>query len=310
MGRTYYYVDSENVHNNLDALLRAIKRYDRVVWCYSVASPTIKCEYLEEFARKRVRVIYLNCQVGSPNAMDFQIVMQMAHDYATGAADAVRVYSNDHGFIIPIKAWADKGFNFGVLHPDILMPVPQQSVKKTSSAQIVVLENTESAVIESTQAKVPTTPDFVLPKRGENSLRDDIANRVDEKDVERVYLALRQCKGTKNKFHTQLQSAYPGEPERASILYHSTKIFISRWNEAKVEFQEIVTIGSTLYDDILNIVGKDKAGSVYRLIKESGGSISNYNSAMFKHFRPAIYDRTVSDLVIATKHLVARWKEK
>ena len=283
--KTYYYVDSENVHYNLDALLRVVKRYDRVVYCYSVANPCIQCHYLEEFAKKRVKVLFLECQVGSSNAMDFQIVMQMVADYMSGKADAVRVYSNDHGFVIPMKAWADRGFNFGVLHPDAEI-VPKKTIKPEPPV-VAVTETVEVAKTDET-------------------LLTDIIAAVGKEDGYKVYEAIKHSGGSLVQYNSELQTRFHGQSQHAGKLYHATKHFMYRWNATGVAS---VVKSSVFLDDVKSCAGKKKFKVVFDLIKQSQGSIDTYNSLLYRHYRPNSSDDTVSKLFNATKHLVARWKE-
>lgn len=201
MGKTYWYVDLENVGHRLDTLVDSVKRYDRVVFAYSVSAPCISASHLEKLEKKRVKVLYLQCQVGAPNAMDFQIVMRMVADYTSGDAESVRVYSNDKGYILPMKAWADNGHNFGVVKAELPPVITKPDEKPVSKPAQNIVHHT---------------------------LLDDVRAAVGKNHADIVYAALRKSRGDNVKFHCQLQRTYH---QRAAEIYWKVVHLISRWRE-------------------------------------------------------------------------------
>lgn len=116
---TYWYVDYENVNSaaHLNSIVSAVKRNDVVIIFYSSATPTIALSFLHKIEAKNARVRTLPCSNGSKNAMDFQIVMEVAANCMSDKQVAHRVVSRDIGYDCPLKAWRARGYDVALCTP-------------------------------------------------------------------------------------------------------------------------------------------------------------------------------------------------
>lgn len=116
---TYWYVDTENALTSCEILVENVKRYDRVVFAYSTKMSRLPIQLLDQLSKKQVKVEFLKCIVGSPNAMDFQIMMQISYNIALGVGNAHKILTEDKGFIAPAKAWVQRGYDVYVVRPSV-----------------------------------------------------------------------------------------------------------------------------------------------------------------------------------------------
>ena len=116
---TIWYLDYENCNSNtaLDLLVDEVKKGDTVIAFYSSTNPNVPFRFLRRLEENGGKLKVFNCFNGSKNAMDFQIVMELAYNCATMKPVKHRVYSKDTGYIIPLKSWAQKGYDVGLVSP-------------------------------------------------------------------------------------------------------------------------------------------------------------------------------------------------
>lgn len=189
---TYWYVDTENVGHDFDVLIKSVKKYDRVVFAYSKANPNLPARYLEALANKQVHLLFFECVVGHANAMDFQIVMRMVSDCKTGLAKAYRVYSGDIGFLPPMRAWCEQGYDFALVNP-----------------------------VDHGKETKPIKRDTLV---------HEVSKLIPKQHVLRVTDLLKEAKGSKDRYHTLLQQDRNWDAKTATRYYKMTKDLLSRWN--------------------------------------------------------------------------------
>lgn len=117
---TYWYLDYENSHSAtcLNALLSQARKSDTVIVFYSSVTPDIPIKFLHKLETKGVKLRTQPCLNGAKNAMDFQIVMDLAANCVTTKTIAHRVVSKDYGYQVPLRAWRERGFDVGLCVPD------------------------------------------------------------------------------------------------------------------------------------------------------------------------------------------------
>ena len=116
---TLWYLDYENVRSDtcLDGLAKYVKRSDTVIIFYSSVTPTIALRFLHKIESKSAKVRTIPCLNGSPNAMDFQIVMELAANCTSGKPAAHRIVSKDRGYDSPLKMWRQRGYDVALAIP-------------------------------------------------------------------------------------------------------------------------------------------------------------------------------------------------
>lgn len=116
---TYWYVDYENVNTVwfLNSISNSVKKNDVVIVFYSAVTPTIPLRFLHQVEIKGGKIRVVPCATGSKNAMDFQIVMEVAANCQSGKQIAHRVVSRDTGYDAPLKAWRSRGYDVALCIP-------------------------------------------------------------------------------------------------------------------------------------------------------------------------------------------------
>lgn len=117
---TYWYLDYENAHSTacLNALLSQVRKGDTVIVFYSSVTPEISLRFLHKLESKGTKCKTQPCLNGSKNAMDFQIVMDLAANCVSTKTITHRVFSKDTGYQTPLKAWRERGYDVGLCIPD------------------------------------------------------------------------------------------------------------------------------------------------------------------------------------------------
>lgn len=116
---TYWYVDFENVHSEADLgmLLNQAKRGDTIIIYYSAVCPMFPLKQIQNLAHRGIKLRAVECVVGTKDAADFQIVMDLAVGCTEHPTIRHIVYSRDQGFVNPLKAWKKRGCDVNVCSP-------------------------------------------------------------------------------------------------------------------------------------------------------------------------------------------------
>lgn len=105
----YYLVDFENVKKDgLDGIHR-LEAEDRVCILYSKNADSITFEQHKKIMESKADIELCKVDVGSKNALDFQLATQLGFLIANKAADSYYIVSKDKGFEILSGYWKSRG---------------------------------------------------------------------------------------------------------------------------------------------------------------------------------------------------------
>lgn len=105
----YYLVDFENVKKDgLDGIHK-LEEEDRVCILYSKNADSITFEQHKRITESRADIELCKVDVGSKNALDFQLATQLGFLIANKAADSYYIVSKDKGFEILSGYWKSRG---------------------------------------------------------------------------------------------------------------------------------------------------------------------------------------------------------
>ena len=102
---TAYLVDFENVKSDGLNGIGNLKENDRVFIFYSVNADKITFSLHKKINESQAKINYFKVEVGSKNALDFQLVSYLGYLICEDKKDEYVIVSNDHGFASVIKWW-------------------------------------------------------------------------------------------------------------------------------------------------------------------------------------------------------------
>lgn len=106
---SYYLVDFENVKKDgLDGIHK-LEPEDRVCILYSKNADSITFEQHKKIMESKAEIELCKVDVGSKNALDFQLATQLGFLIANKAADNYYIVSKDKGFEILSGYWKSRG---------------------------------------------------------------------------------------------------------------------------------------------------------------------------------------------------------
>lgn len=105
----YYLVDFENVKKDgLDGIHK-LEEDDKVCILYSKNADSITFEQHKKIMESKADIELCKVDVGSKNALDFQLATQLGFLIANKAADSYYIVSRDKGFEILSGYWKSRG---------------------------------------------------------------------------------------------------------------------------------------------------------------------------------------------------------
>lgn len=98
---TVYYVDYENVHAGVDGIDK-LSAEDTVRVFYSPKADTMRIAFVEQALAAKAKIDLISVDVGTPNALDFQLVAWLYSELPTATEEHV-IISNDHGYDAAVR---------------------------------------------------------------------------------------------------------------------------------------------------------------------------------------------------------------
>lgn len=107
--RNRYLVDYENTHSNGLSGIKDLTENDEVIIFYSSKCDSISFEIMSDIFASEANIITKRVNVGTPNALDFQLVTLIGYLVAKGVSDEWNLYivSRDHGFDVVTEFWRE-----------------------------------------------------------------------------------------------------------------------------------------------------------------------------------------------------------
>lgn len=87
--------------------ISGLNETDKVLVLYSVNATTVKFSIVDEIMRSKAKIVLKEATVGTPNALDFQLITHMLLDYSPD--NNIYIVSKDTGYDAVINAMASRG---------------------------------------------------------------------------------------------------------------------------------------------------------------------------------------------------------
>ena len=141
---TRYYVDYENVNMNGISDCEILEPGDKINIFYSAINEKISLTLLERFLEKDVRLGAYGVDVGTKNALDFQLTTQLGYDINRDPECNFVIISRDTGFDVVVLYWKKRGVRISrrqSIQSDNAQTVSVQTVKKNAKGIIVATKS-------------------------------------------------------------------------------------------------------------------------------------------------------------------------
>ncbi len=150
-----YYIDYENVSSQGLKGVELLSENDEVILLYSKKADHVKIDILTMMMESKAKIRFLPVHVGTPNALDFQLVTLLFLNYKP--ENSCYIISKDSGYDCCIKTAAENGAVNVARYPNIESAVNKTSVKKARRGK----QASEEASKEKPQAE-PEKKDNVM----------------------------------------------------------------------------------------------------------------------------------------------------
>ena len=170
-----YYIDYENVSSQGLKGVELLTENDEVVLLYSKKADNVKIDILTMMMESRAHIRFLPVHVGTPNALDFQLVTLLFLNYRK--EDHCYIISKDSGYDCCIKTAAENGAPNVERYPNIESAVTKAPARKTrrgrrsqadsDAIQITLPESAASSAPapDSAPAQKPAQSGKAVPKQ-------------------------------------------------------------------------------------------------------------------------------------------------
>jgi len=111
----YYFIDYENVKKTGLTGIEDLGVNDTVYVFYSKNVDTITFDILEKINMSQASIYYIKVDVGSKNALDFQLSSYMGYMIAKEPESKCYLVSKDNGYKALIQFWSQRDVNITIL---------------------------------------------------------------------------------------------------------------------------------------------------------------------------------------------------
>ncbi|RKI83160.1 NYN domain-containing protein [bacterium 0.1xD8-71] len=144
---SYYLVDFENVKKDgLDGIHKLGKE-DRVCIFYSKNADSITFDQHRRIIESQAAIEFCKVEVGSKNALDFQLATQLGYLIANRSADQYFIVSKDKGFEILSGYWKNRDVNVTLI-ADITGRSHNQEFEETRAKLRELLKEEEDVDVD------------------------------------------------------------------------------------------------------------------------------------------------------------------
>lgn len=145
---SYYLVDFENVKKDgLDGIHKLGKE-DKVCIFYSKNADSITFDQHRRLIESKADIEFCKVDVGSKNALDFQLATQLGYLIANQAADTYYIVSKDKGFEILSGYWKNRGISVTLIADITRRSHDHETQELREKLQAVIKEDEEVTVEE------------------------------------------------------------------------------------------------------------------------------------------------------------------
>ena len=161
-----YYIDYENVSSQGLKGVELLTENDEDVLLYSKKADNVKIDILTMMMESRAKIRFLPVNVGTPNALDFQLVTLLFLNYRP--ENTCYIISKDSGYDCCIKTAAQNGAPNVARYPNIESAVNKTPAKKKTRTKTQPANSQDQVLIRPSSAETAPAAES-LPSAGSTS---------------------------------------------------------------------------------------------------------------------------------------------
>jgi len=177
----YYFVDYENV--KMDGLngINKLETSDAVCIFYSEHADTLTFGLHKRLNESKATITFQKVEVGSKNALDFQLVTFLGYEIAGKKDDAYYIVSKDTGYTSVCNYWKRKKIGISIIANLTGLNVNQE--------QQQLLQKVEKLVNDKEIAKVVT--DYIINYKTKQGINNALVSKYKSKQAGEIYQAIK-----------------------------------------------------------------------------------------------------------------------
>jgi hypothetical protein len=199
---SYYLVDYENVKVAGLHGVNKLSGNDTVCIFYSDKSDTLTFDIHKQLNESKATVIFQKVNVGTPNALDFQLATYLGYLIAQDSTREYFIISKDKGFSVVKNYWESKKINLTCI---------------TQLSEGILINSIDTEAIEPSYVSVSE-------KSKESDLTDKVKGVISDKNIVQIVVAVITKYPNKQAIYNALINEFPiEERKKAQDTYREIK---------------------------------------------------------------------------------------
>lgn len=177
----YYFVDYENV--KIDGLngINKLEPSDKVCIFYSEHADTLTFDLHKRLNESKATITFEKVEVGSKNALDFQLATFLGYEIASIKDDEYYIVSKDTGYTSVYNYWKKRKIGISIVANLTRLNIIQE--------QQQLLQKVEKLVNDKEIAKVVT--DYIINYKTKQGINNALVSKYKSKQAGEIYQAIK-----------------------------------------------------------------------------------------------------------------------
>lgn len=177
----YYFVDYENV--KIDGLngINKLEPSDKVCIFYSEHADTLTFDLHKRLNESKATITFEKVEVGSKNALDFQLATFLGYEIASKKDDEYYIVSKDTGYTSVYNYWKKRKIGISIVANLTRLNIIQE--------QQQLLQKVEKLVNDKEIAKVVT--DYIINYKTKQGINNALVSKYKSKQAGEIYQAIK-----------------------------------------------------------------------------------------------------------------------
>ena len=177
----YYFVDYENV--KIDGLngINKLEPSDKVCIFYSEHADTLTFDLHKRLNESKATITFEKVEVGSKNALDFQLATFLGYEIASKKYDEYYIVSKDSGYTSVYNYWKKRKIGISIVANLTRLNIIQE--------QQQLLQKVEKLVNDKEIAKVVT--DYIINYKTKQGINNALVSKYKSKQAGEIYQAIK-----------------------------------------------------------------------------------------------------------------------
>lgn len=177
----YYFVDYENVKTDGLNGVNKLETTDKVCIFYSEHADTLTFDLHKKFIESKATITFQKVEVGSKNALDFQLATFLGYEIANKKDDSYYIVSKDTGYTSVCSFWKKRKV--------VISIVANLTRLNIILEQQQLLQKVEKLVTDKEIAKEVT--DYIINYKTKQGINNALVKKYKGKQAGEIYQAIK-----------------------------------------------------------------------------------------------------------------------